>query len=89
MICARKKNGVCPSETVEDRAAKDFRSLVRSRGEQKSQRQTNRLMYAMSACLVLLVVVMGVVTMNNFDRMKAVQSVIERNGRSFSVGKGT
>ena len=87
MICARKKNGVCPSETVEDRAAKDFRSLVRSRGEQKSQRQTNRLMYAMSACLVLLVVVMGVVTMNNFDRMKAVQSVIDGMGEASASEK--
>lgn len=80
MISARKKNGVCPSETVEDRAAKDFRSLVRSRGEQQSQRRTNRLMYAMSACLVLLVVIMGVATMNNFDKMKAVQSMIEGAG---------
>lgn len=80
MISARKKNGVCPSETVEDRAAKDFRSLVRSRGEQQSQRRTNRLMYAMSACLVLIVVIMGVATMNNFDKMKAVQSMIEGNG---------
>lgn len=77
MISARKKNGVCPSETVEDRAAKDFRSLVRSRGEQQSQRRTNRLMYAMSVCLVLIVVIMGVTTINNFDKMKAVQSMIE------------
>lgn len=80
MISARKKNGVCPSETVEDRAAKDFRSLVRSREEQQSQRRTNRLMYAMSACLVLIVVIMGVATMNNFDKMKAVQSMIEGTG---------
>lgn len=80
MISARKKNGVCPSETVEDRAAKDFRSLVRSRGEQQSQRRTNRLMYAMSACLVLIVLIMGVATMNNFDKMKAVQSMLEGNG---------
>lgn len=85
MISARKKNGVCPSETVEDRAAKDFRSLVRSRGEQQSQRRANRLMYAMSACLVLLVVIMGVATINNFDKMKAVQSMIEGTGSAAEV----
>lgn len=86
MISARKKNGVCPSETVEDRAAKDFRSLVRSRGEQQGQRRTNRLMYAMSACLVLLVIIMGVATMNNFDKMKAVQSMIEGAGKGAAAG---
>lgn len=76
MISCRKKNGVCPTETVEDRAAKDFRSIVRDRGGRKHQRKTSRLMYAMSTCLVLIVLVMGVVTMNNIDKMKAVQSAL-------------
>lgn len=80
MISSRKKNGVCPSETVEDRAAKDFRSLVRAREQRQGQRRTSRLMYAMSACLVLLVVIMGVAMLNNFDRMKAVKSMIEEIG---------
>ena len=74
MISCRKKNGVCPSETVEDRAAKDFRSIVRDRGGRKYQKRSNRLMYAMSTCLVLLVVVMGIVTMNRFDKMKDAQA---------------
>lgn len=76
MISTRKKNGVCPSETVEDRAAKDFRSLVRTREEQLHQKRTNRLMYAVSACLVLVVIIMGVTTLNNFDKMKSVQSTL-------------
>lgn len=80
MISTRKKNGVCPSETVEDRAAKDFRSLVRSCGEYKMQKRTSHLMYGMSACLVLLVVIMGVVTVNNVDKMRSVQSVISSIG---------
>lgn len=80
MISTRKKNGVCPSETVDDRAAKDFRSLVRAREERQSQRKTSGLMYAVSACLVLLVVIMGVVTLNNTDKMRAVQSMIDGMG---------
>lgn len=80
MISSRKKNGVCPSETVEDRAAKDFRSLVRAREQRQGQRRTSRLMYAMSACLVLLVVIMGVAMLNNFDRMKKVKSMIDEIG---------
>ena len=31
MISERKRNGVSPSETVEDRAAKDFRTMVRAK----------------------------------------------------------
>ena len=76
MISTRKKNGVCPSETVEDRAAKDFRSLVRTREEQHYQKKSNRLMYAVSACLVLIVIIMGVTTINNFDKMKSVQTAL-------------
>jgi LysM repeat protein len=76
MISCRKKNGASPSETVEDRAAKDFRSLVRSREEAYQQRRANRLMYAVSACLVLVVIVMGVTTLNNVDRMKLVQEAL-------------
>ena len=76
MISARKKNGVCASETVEDRAAKDFRSLVRTREEQQHQKRSNHVMYAVSACLVLIVIIMGVTMVNNFDKMKSVQTTL-------------
>ena len=85
MISTRKKNGMSPSETVEDRAAKDFRSIIRSREEQQQTRRTSRLMYAMSACLVLVVVIMGVVTMNNFDKMKTVQTTLDNLSSSVSA----
>ena len=84
MISSRKKNGVSPSETVEDRAAKDFRSLVRTREEQQRQKKTNRLMYAVSACLVLIVIIMGVTTINNFDKMKSVQTALNKISSSSS-----
>lgn len=77
MISARKKNGEFPSETVEDRAAKDFRNLVRTKSEGARQKKAGGLMYAVSACLVLVLIVMGVSMVNNFDRMKAVQSTLD------------
>lgn len=76
MICSRKKNGVLPSETVEDRAAKDFRDLVRKRGERQKGRKAGSLMYAASACLVLVLIVMGVSLINSFDRMRSVQDTL-------------
>ena len=36
MINTRRENGVTPSEVVEDRAAKDFRSAVREKMEYRS-----------------------------------------------------
>ena len=68
-IITRKKNGASPTETVEDRAAKDFRGVVRLREERLQQKKTARAMYSFSACLVLIVVIMGVVTMNNYDKI--------------------
>lgn len=88
MISTRKKNGASPSETVEDRAAKDFRSIVRTREEQMAKQRTNRMMYALSTCLVLLVVIMGVATMNNFDKMKSVQNALEVLSGNVSTDAG-
>ena len=82
MISTRKKIGVTPSEVVEHRAAKDFRSVVRERMDAKSDRQNSRLIYITSALLVVVVLVIGVSTMNNYDKMEAVQSSLESLSQS-------
>ena len=76
MISSRKKNGAYPTETVEDRAAQDFRNLVRKRGEHQKGRKAGSLMYAASACLVLVLIVMGVSLINSFNRMQSVQNTL-------------
>lgn len=87
MISSRKKNGATSSETVEDRAAKDFRSLVRTKEEQQSQKRANRLMYAASGVLILVVAVMGITTLNNFDKMKSVQTALSDITNSVSANR--
>lgn len=77
MISSRKKNGAISSETVEDRAAQDFRDLVRKRGVHQKRRKAGGMMYVASACLVLVLIIMGVSMVNSFDRMKSVQSTLE------------
>ena len=72
MITARKKIGVTPSEVVEDKAAKDFRNLVKERFEAQEQKKTSRLTYVASVFLI-----MGVTTLNNYGKMKSVQSSLE------------
>ena len=87
MITARKKIGVTPSEVVEDRAAKDFRSAVREKMEYKEQHQSSKFAYITSALLVLIVLVIGITTVNNFDKMKLVQTSLENLSKSMENGQ--
>ena len=82
MITTRKKIGVSPSEVVEDRAAKDFRNTVRERMESRNDRSSSRFVYITSALLVVIVLVIGVSAMNNYDKMEAVQSSLESLSQS-------
>ncbi len=77
MIAARKKNGVSPSETVEDRATKDFRSVIKSR-EERQRKKSNHMLHVASACLVVVVLAMFAATMNNLDKMKSVQTALNK-----------
>lgn len=87
MINNRRANGVTPSEVVEDRAAKDFRSAVREKMEYKEQHQSPRFAYITSAVLVVIVLVIGITTVNNFDKMKAVQNSLETLTEAVDGGK--
>ena len=77
MITERRKNGITPSEAVEDKAAKDFRNIVKERFEIQEQRKSSRTMYATSVLLVLVVLVIGITTINNYDKMQLVQNSLE------------
>ena len=77
MIHARRQIGVTPSEVVEDRAAKDFRSAIRERMEAKEHHQNSRFVYAASILLIVVVLAMGISTINNYDKMEAVQTSLE------------
>ena len=87
MINTRRENGVTPSEVVEDRAAKNFRSAVREKMEYKEQHQSSAFAYITSAVLVLIVLVIGITTVNNFDKMKAVQNSLETLSETVGVGQ--
>lgn len=85
MIRTRKENGVTPSELVEDRAAKNFRSTVKNKKNYREQRQSSRFSYAMSVFLVVVVLAIGISTMNNVDKMRSVQKSLDM--LSMSIGK--
>lgn len=82
MINMRKKIGVTPSEVVEDRAAKDFRSAIKEKREYKERRQDTRFAYAVSVALVIVILVIGVSAINNYDKMESVQDSLETLSQS-------
>ena len=77
MISTRKKVGFTPSEIIEDRVTKNFRSIIREKNEKTEQKNHSRLVYAMSTFLVLVIVVIGVTMLNNYDKMQNVQNSID------------
>ena len=82
MINTRRQIGVTPSEVVEDRAAKDFRSAVKEKLEAQEQKNNSHLVYLTSVLLVVVVLAIGISTMNNYDKMNSVQSSIETLSKS-------
>ena len=79
MIATRKKVGFTPSEIIEDRVAKNFRNIIREKGKKAEQKSNSRLIYAMSTFLVLLIVVIGVTMLNNYDKMQGMQNVLNQS----------
>lgn len=73
MISTRKRTGFTPSELIEDRVTKNFRSIIREKTEKNEQKTQSRFVYALSTFLVLVVLVIGVTVLGNYDRMKKVQ----------------
>lgn len=78
MIASRKKSGMTPSEVIEDTAIKNFRSIIRDKMEKKEKKENSRLVYAFSTFLVLIVVVMGVSSLNGYDRMRDLRNLLGR-----------
>lgn len=78
MISSRKENKVTPSESIADRAAKDFRSIVKAKLEKADQKQNNRFLYAASTFLLIVILIIGVTMVNNYDKIKAVQTSLDQ-----------
>jgi len=73
MIASRKKVGLISTEIIEDRVAKSFRNLIHEKAEKNEQKNHSRMVYALSTLLVLVILVVGVTMINNYDKMQKVQ----------------
>lgn len=77
MIASRKKTGLSPSEIIEDTVTKNFRNVIRNKAEKNEQKGRSRYVYAFSTFLVLVVLVIGVTMLNNYDKMKEAQNTLD------------
>ena len=88
MIGTRRRIGVTPSEVVEDRVTKDFRIAVRDQMQVKKKKERRGAGKVASVALVLLVLIMGVSLLNNFDKMKKLQDSLETISQDVNENKG-
>ena len=87
MISSRKKNGAVQTEVVEDKAAQNFRDLARKQGKRTRQKHQGNFVYAMSVGLVLVLVIMGVAMLNNFNKIRKAQNQLEEVGGTINTVK--
>ncbi len=57
-------------DTKGDRVVKNIRNIIREKEELKEQRKSGSFMYGVSAFLVVVIIVIGINLMNNYERMK-------------------
>lgn len=55
--------------------------------ECKEQHQSSKFAYITSALLVLIVLVIGITTVNNFDKMKLVQTSLENLSKAWKTDR--
>ena len=90
MIASRRKNGLTISESVEDRAAKSFRNLIRTKGELEDQKTVNSFLCVSPVrFLILVMLVMGITMMNNYDKIQSVQKIAGSTHRICTIGTGS
>lgn len=82
MISTRKKVGMTPSEIIEDRVTKNFRSIIREKNEKNNQKNHSKMVYAMSTFLVLVILIIGVSMVNNYEKMQNIKNNLEEDVES-------
>lgn len=82
--------GIEPESAARDRAAARFRNVMQEKREQNVQRKTLALLYTSCMFLVLVILVIGVTLVNNYDRMAsmehALHQISESLGREETAG---
>lgn len=74
--------GIEPEGIVRDKAATRFRSMMQEKKEQNVQKKTLAFLYGSCTFLVMVILVIGITLVNNYDRMTNMESAIHQISES-------
>lgn len=64
-------------DASDDRVIRNIRNVIREKEELKEQRKSGRFMYGVSAFLVVVIIVIGINLMNNYEKMRRLNQSVD------------
>ena len=64
-------------DASDDRVIRNIRNVIREKEELKEQRKSGSFMYGVSAFLVVVIIVIGINLMNNYEKMKGLNQSVD------------
>lgn len=77
MIYKNQNKSIEVTEKADDHAAVSFRNIVQERKEQTSSKGHLGFMYAVSTFLVMVVLVIGITMINNYEKMQSLEASLQ------------
>ena len=74
--------GIEPEGVLKDRAAARFRSAMQEKKEQTTQKKMMAFLYTSCMFLVMVILVIGITLVNNYDRMSNMETAIHQISES-------
>lgn len=80
-----KEEDIREEASYDDHATKKIRSIIKDKKEVKDDRNVVRLLYAASSLLAIIVLVIAATMLDNYDKMKSMESALNTISESLSV----
>lgn len=75
-LIAINENKSIEKDKVEDKAVKNFRKIIETKNEERQAKKTNSLIYAAATCMLAAIVIVGVVFINDYNKLQKMESAI-------------
>jgi LysM repeat protein len=80
-----KEEDIREETSYDDHAIKKIRSIIKDKKEVKDDRNVIRLLYAASSLLAIIVLVIAATMLDNYDKMRSMESALNTISESLSV----
>lgn len=88
MVETGNGEGIENKEEFEDRAARSFRTLVQEKKELSGQKRVMTFLYTASTFLVMVVLVIGITLINNYEKMEGLEMTLTEISQSLENQEG-